>query len=163
MKLEQNSNKLNINHIPFSYGQSIAQREILENFLTFLLTQQLDSFSMLVLIGDYKKLTKKTLWNNWFMFPLIDQTWHHSRQRMGKWGYVSPSWISHWCKYLRGRRVAQRRRRNSLCVSCGPWNGTNERLLGIWVQRNWSLLFGKMEVEYLSGKWTPCFMNSIWL
>ena len=21
---------------------------------------------------------------------------------MGKWGYVSPSWISHWCKYLRG-------------------------------------------------------------
>ena len=61
MKLEQNSNKFNINHIPFSYGQSIAQREILENFLTFLLTQQLDSFSMLVLIGDYKKLTKKTL------------------------------------------------------------------------------------------------------
>ena len=64
MKLEQNSNKLNINHIPFSYGQSIAQREILENFLTFLLTQQLDGFSMLVLIGDYKKLTKKTLRNN---------------------------------------------------------------------------------------------------
>ena len=64
MKLEQNSNKLSINHIPFSHGQSIAQREILENFLTFLLTQQLDSFSMLVLIGDYKKLTKKTLGNN---------------------------------------------------------------------------------------------------
>ena len=67
----------------------------------------------------------------WLIDWLIDQTWHHSRQRMGKRGFVSPRWIPHRCKCLRRRRVAKRRRWDPLM--CFPlalerhlWTGAGE-------------------------------------
>ena len=87
-----------------------------------------------------------------YSVPVLDQTRHYTRQRMGKRGHVCAPWISHRCKHCRRGGIPKRSWRNSLRLSRRPWDRIDERLLGNWLHGNRSLLFSEMEIKCLRGK-----------